>query len=404
MRCLLYSHDSMGLGSARRQLAIAAALHQSVPESKILLATSIDEATHFNAPAHCAIIKLPTLKKLSSGEYVNPRLGLGGSKLHAFRSAKLLEMVRTFRPTIVLVDKHPFGVKEELSASLEAAKTIGARIVLGLRDILDEREAVSREWLPSHTQQRVAEYFDRILIYGMASIFDPVKEYQFPAQLSIRTKFCGYVVNPPNCDIAPDRFSALAAANRDDRPSILAMSGGGEDGFNLLKIFIQSARHASWQGSVVTGPLLPPHSYRALRQLAKNDCVTLWRFSPNLSKSFSTYDTIVCMGGYNTLAETLSQGVPVICVPRTKPRSEQLLRAAAFEKLGLLRTIKPDDLNVSNLAAAINDALQISRSSLLSRVNSILEFDGAKQAASQIVDLCSAKSVASSVASLSQNG
>jgi len=93
------------------------------------------------------------------------------------------------------------------------------------------------------------------------------------------------------------------------------------------------------------------------------------------------------MGGYNTLAESLSQGVPVVCVPRTKPRSEQLLRALAFAQLGLLRTIKPDDLNVPNLSAAVNDALQTSRSSLHARVNSLLKFDGANQAANKIINL-----------------
>jgi predicted glycosyltransferase len=377
----------MGLGSTRRQLAIAAALNQSVPESKILLATSIDEASHFNVPANCEIIKLPALKKLSSGEYISPRLGIGGSKLHAFRSAKLLEIVRTFCPTIVLVDKHPFGVKEELSAPLEVAKSIGARIVLGLRDILDDRDAVLREWLPSRTQQRIAEYFDRILIYGIQSIFDPIKEYQFQANLSERTKFCGYVVNPSDGDAASDCFLELAEERCDNRLSVLATVGGGEDGFNLLKTFVESAKNVRWRGSVIAGPLISAQDCHSLHQLAAKNGVTLRRFSPSLSKSFSTIDAIVCMGGYNTLAESLSQGVPVVCVPRTKPRSEQLLRALAFAQLGLLRTIKPDDLNVPNLSAAVNDALQTSRSSLHARVNSLLKFDGANQAANKIINL-----------------
>ena len=46
-------------------------------------------------------------------------------------------------------------------------------------------------------------------------------------------------------------------------------------------------------------------------------------------------------GGYNTLAEAALHAVPAVCVPRVAPRSEQLIRARAFERLGLLRLLHP---------------------------------------------------------------
>jgi predicted glycosyltransferase len=198
-------------------------------------------------------------------------------------------------------------------------------------------------------------------------------------------------VNPPDSNDAPDLFSELIEIKREDRPSVLAMAGGGEDGFDLLKTFIESAKTSIWQGQVVAGPLLNDQRYDALCQLAKENGVALRRFSPSLTNSYSAFGAIVCMGGYNTLSETLSQGMPIVCVPRTKPRSEQLLRASVFEKLNLLRMIKPDGLNVTNLLAAVNDALQTSRSGLLARVKALLEFAGANQAANHILNLCSPK-------------
>jgi len=124
-----------------------------------------------------------------------------------------------------------------------------------------------------------------------------------------------------------------------------------------------------------------------LCKLAGKNGVTFRRFSPSLTNCYSTFGAIVCMGGYNTLAETLFQGVPVVCVPRTKPRSEQFLRALVFEQLGLLRTIKQDNLNPSNLSLAVNEALKTSRSRLQTRINSLIKFDGANQAANQIKNL-----------------
>jgi predicted glycosyltransferase len=48
------------------------------------------------------------------------------------------------------------------------------------------------------------------------------------------------------------------------------------------------------------------------------------------------------MGGYNTFCEILSFDKPAVIVPRTVPRLEQYVRAAAAEKLGLVRMLTED--------------------------------------------------------------
>jgi predicted glycosyltransferase len=93
------------------------------------------------------------------------------------------------------------------------------------------------------------------------------------------------------------------------------------------------------------------------------------------------------MGGYNTLAEAISKGLPTVCVPRTAPRSEQLIRAFSLERLGLLQTIKPEKLNAETLREAVNAAIGLSRQQMLDRANASLSFDGARQAATQILAL-----------------
>ena len=51
---------------------------------------------------------------------------------------------------------------------------------------------------------------------------------------------------------------------------------------------------------------------------------------PALTRWLDRVDALVCMGGYNTMAEAVSRGTPTVCVPRTRPRVEQLIRARAF--------------------------------------------------------------------------
>jgi predicted glycosyltransferase len=98
-------------------------------------------------------------------------------------------------------------------------------------------------------------------------------------------------------------------------------------------------------------------------------------------------DAIVCMGGYNTLTEALSHGLPAVCVPRTAPREEQLLRAAAFERLGLLRMLTPAGLTPEKLADTTEAALRASRPELRARVRAVLDFDGATRAARRLIAL-----------------
>ena len=387
MRFLFYSHDSVGLGSARRQLAVASALNRIAPDAKMLLTTSVDEAVQFDLPPMLNTFKLPGIQKQPNGEYSNSRLGISGAGLRAMRSALLHETLKRFQPTVIIVDKHPFGVGGELDSVLATAKASGVRLVFGLRDILDDASAVRREWDLSRTQQRMAALYDLVLIYGKSSVYDPVDQYQFPAVLAQHAEYCGYVVNQQGGKLQPDDISATVLPNRDGRPAVLCAVGGGEDGAELLRIFIQAAAGANWQGFVVAGPLLPDREKGVLAKLAAKNGVSWQIFNPHLARLFATANALVCMGGYNTLSEALSVGIPTVCIPRTKPRSEQLLRATAFERLGLLQTIPSAELNAVSLAHKVSAAIKDSREDIFHRANTLLTFDGARQAASHILKL-----------------
>lgn len=364
MRCWLYSHDSVGLGSLRRQLAIAAAVEELAPSAKVLLTTCLNSAWHFPVPSNCEILDLPGLPE-------NPA-----------RAVRLLEIARTFRPDVMVVDKHPFGIGGELSAPIEAIKHAGGRVILGLRDILDDCESVRETWLSSDIQKRIVRYYDRILIYGSASIFNAVEEYQFSAPLRKRTRFCGYVVNP----IPPEPEPAISGRSGQSAPLVIACAGGGADGMELLQAFIQAAHGSAWRGSVVTGPLLDEPWYQTVLRMASSHGVSCCRFDPNLASLFPKAGAVVCMGGYNTLMEALSSHVPVICVPRTQPRCEQFLRASLFESLGLLRMVAQNKLTSDGLGAAINATLcESRRPATFSKA--LLSFDGAKQAAKHLLDI-----------------
>src|ERR1041384_4622319 len=125
MRFLLYSHDGLGLGHTRRHLAVAASLAELDSECSVLLATGADDATRLGLAEHIEILKLPGLRKVANDQYVSRRLRLSASEIRALRSDLLKTAVRSFRPNVVLVDKHPFGAKGEFKSGLKALRKIG---------------------------------------------------------------------------------------------------------------------------------------------------------------------------------------------------------------------------------------------------------------------------------------
>jgi predicted glycosyltransferase len=387
MRFFFYSHDGFGLGHTRRQLAIATALSQFAPEASILLASGADDVYRFGLPPQVDVLKIPALRKVRNGQYLPRRLSLPIREVQSIRAALLEAAVRSFRPSVVLVDKHPFGVNGEFTAALDRARESGARAVLGLRDILDDRKTVLSEWAEDDLSARIAEYYDLVLVYGERSIFDPTAEYDLSAAVAERTHFCGYALNHQTRDPRAEMGAIAPILSDSARPLVLATAGGGEDGFSLLKTFIEAATDAPWQGAVVTGPMMSEREFGTLQRLAAKGDVTVQGFVTNLPSLFESAHALVCMGGYNTLAEALSVGVPTVSVPRTTPRREQFIRAQAFARRGLLRALDPADLNVASLRQAIQAALSMSRGEVLCRANAVMGFNGALEAAKHLLDL-----------------
>jgi predicted glycosyltransferase len=390
-RFLFYSHDACGLGHTRRNLAVATALTKLAPDVAILMATGSNDIFQFRRPQGVAVLKLPGLCKLENESYVARGLAVSAADILELRSALLKAAVKSFRPNVLLADKHPLGVKKELRPALEALRASGGRAALGLRDILDERSTVLKEWYAHDLYDKIEHYYDRVLIYGHRNVFNPCGEYDFTKAIAERTRFCGYVLNHKEREQPAKDPSPPFPFKPRGRPVVLATAGGGEDGFTLLKAFIAAATKATWHGVVVTGPLVPENQRRTLQLLAAEVGVTFHTFVSGLDRWFDFADAIVCMGGYNTLAETVSKGAPAVCVPRISPRTEQLIRAKAFSRLGLVVCVEPKDLKPETLGQQIVVALQKSRQQLRACAKACLDFRGAERAALNLLELAKSR-------------
>jgi predicted glycosyltransferase len=387
LRFVLYSHDGLGLGHVRRNLAIASALTRVAPGSSVLLVTGSANAERLGLDAGVDIMRLPALRKFRNGRYGARRLLVPASDLRALRTGQLTAAVKAFRPHLMLVDKHPTGPGGELQPSLRALRAAGGRAVMGFRDILDDPAEVRQEWDRSGTRELIEANYDEVLVYGMPSVLDFEQAYGLCASARCRVQYAGYVVHMGrNREATVDNIPPLLLAPR-RQPVVLATAGGGEDGNRLLETFIDVARRSPWQGILVAGPDVPPDRRHALRRASAEAGVSFSVFAHDLASWFREVDAVVCMGGYNTLAEALFRGTPTVCVPRVLPRTEQLIRARAFERLGLLRLLEPSALNSASLGAAVATALDSNRPQLARDALRTLDFHGAWRTAERLVDL-----------------
>jgi predicted glycosyltransferase len=61
-------------------------------------------------------------------------------------------------------------------------------------------------------------------------------------------------------------------------------------------------------------------------------------------------DLVVCMAGYNTLAEVVQLGRKALVVPRAGPSAEQQMRCRLFEQRNLIDVLYPGQLSPQTLA------------------------------------------------------
>jgi predicted glycosyltransferase len=340
-RTLLYSHDTFGLGHLRRSRTIATALIEADPNCSALIVTGSPIAGRFDFPERVDHVRLPGVVKLADGSYTSSNLPMDIDEMARLRGAIIATVERELQPNLLIVDKEPWGFRSELAETLKAARDRGARIVLGIRDVLDEVDALAREWERKDSIEAIEQFYDEIWIYGIPQICQPLAGLGLSPRMEQQTIYTGYLRR----DVAdwPVEYSS----DLPEEPYILVTTGGGGDGAELVDWVLrayEADRTLSPHALIVYGPFMKALDRQNFdnRVAALDGRVTALSFHPRLERVLAEASGVVAMGGYNTFCEILSMDKPAIIAPRTRPRREQVIRAAAAEDLGLVRMLTPE--------------------------------------------------------------
>jgi predicted glycosyltransferase len=342
-RIAFYSHDTMGLGHVRRNLLLAEALTSRDPSTTVLVISGVHVGGAFRMPPNVDCITLPAFAKNDEdGAYGSRHLGVPLTRLTHLRTRTTRAALLAFDPDLVVVDNVPRGAMGEAEPALAALKSRGrARLVLGLRDVLDEPEAVTREWRRLGHHEAIARYYDQVWVYGDPRVYDIVREYAFRHSTASKVRYVGYL-DRRRTEIIDDGDETLASLPRE---FALCMTGGGQDGSELAIAFAQA--HVEGLPRVLMGgPFLPERTRHALRTFAADGSnLHVVDFSAHPECLIERAVRVVTMGGYNSVCEALAYRKAMLIVPREWPRREQTIRAARLAELGLADVMRPSEVS-----------------------------------------------------------
>ncbi len=334
-RVLIYSHDTFGLGHLRRSRAIANALVAGRPGVSVVIISGSPVIGNFEFGSGVDYVRVPGVVKQPNGDYRSLNLNIDIDDAAAFRSAIIRQTADSFRPDLVIVDKEPTGFRGEIVPALDLLRARGCRIVLGVRDVMDEPALLVSEWERKGAVEALSTYYDDIWVYGLREIYEPLAALPLPANAAARITYTGYLRRSLPLEPAFTRYPKIAKG-----PFILATTGGGGDGDDVIDWVISAYETdptLEIPAIVVFGPFINRDQRRGfMERITRHPRLDAILFDTKLEVLMSRAAAVVGMGGYNTFCEILSLDKPTLIVPRTQPRLEQYIRAVHAERLGLV--------------------------------------------------------------------
>ena len=351
-RILIYSHDTFGLGHLRRCRTIAHHLVEQNKHLTVLILSGSPIIGSFDFRTRVDFVRVPGVIKLRNGEYTSLSLHMDIEDTLMLRSSIIKHTASIFDPDVFIVDKEPIGLRGEVKETLEMLKERGTRLILGLRDVMDEPNRLAAEWRSKNVRPVVEELYDELWIYGLPQICNPLENMGLSEKTQRKTIYTGYlprqvgaVQNLPDLEIVK-------------RPYLLATTGGGGDGEEMVD-WVLSAYESDpllpYPVLMVLGPFMQPETRaRFAKRASRLERVDTITFDPHLESLMTHAAGVVAMGGYNTFCEILSFDKRALIVPREKPRLEQRIRALRAQELGLAKVLINDGQRArAKMAAAL---------------------------------------------------
>ncbi len=346
LRVLFITNECAGLGHLRRTINLARAVTARDADATALIVTGSAALGSFELPRRVDTVKLPVFRREADGTLSAATLGVDMPMIETMRSEILRSAAAAFDPNVVVVDKTPLGLRDELVPMLEHLRKRGrSRVVLGLRNVEDDPARVRAAWSEANTLSAIERYYDCAVVYGPDNTTNDALSCLGGVEMPVPVTHVGFVgdspASTPPCDL-PSGY-------------LLVTVGGGSDGHDMIDAVLDAEQHAPlpFPIVVVTGPLMPATAVARLANRCDGDHIRLFEFRHDMANVLAGASGVVTMGGYNTVSEILQTGVPALVIPRVRPSEEQLIRANDLVALGLADMLHPDSITPERMWHAV---------------------------------------------------
>ena len=285
------------------------------------------------------------------------------------RENKLIELVNSLRPEIVITELYPFGrrmLRGEFISLLEAAQSlpIVPVILSSVRDIL---AAPSSEKKAQQTEALVEKYYDGVLVHSDPDTTPLSVSWPVTDPIENRLFYTGYVAQ-----------SVSAYQAKQNTAEVIVSAGGGSVGRRVYETAVKAASispDTPWR--ILVGGSDAQEEVERLKSLVPTSGTSLViePNRPDFRELLSSASCSVSMCGYNTAIDLLLTGTPGVLIPfDAGGEKEQTLRAASLAERSSYSLLLDKDLKPESLAEAVAQASQAGRFSIdINQFNGALE-------------------------------
>lgn len=338
---LIYGHDGRGLGHVSRSAAIGMALRRLFPQLKVCLLSGCRQTQELIGEAPLDWMKLPAydtevIAGKSTG--IDGPCGFDDKELGELRAQQIKQIIGHYRPRLVLADHTPQGKHRELVPALTAERDDGPLWVLGMRGVVGSVSQTRTE----QATELFKRHYRTLLWYGDGKVLGSNHLESLRDRFSTEPVECGYVsrlieltsfskpagVQTYGCTVSIPWFGEHTARFFDTLVEALGLLGPD---YGRFRILVGSADLTSLK-----------------KNLTGLDFCTVEPFGAHYLETLCSSRSAVIFGGYNSLVDVLSVGVPALVVSREMQDQEQQEHLAALigSVGGRLRVVKEQSCRV----------------------------------------------------------
>ncbi len=368
-RIIIHCQYVYGIGHFVRAVELASFLSKHF---NVFLLNGGEPIMNYAVPDEVFFFQMPSLyKNENSNQLIPVDNSLDLKKCFDMRSAMIEQLVNMTCPDLLITEHFPFGLlfETEVMNLIKHIKSNNpnSKIVSSVRDVIESENGGEKD---AFICALLNEWYDVILVHSDERIVPFKASFPLTDQIKVPLYHTGYVVQ----SISPSRLENCL-------PILLVSIGGGRMGNELLYAMIEAHKLITchWQHKLVLFIGAFQRDDQMLQSVVnKNDMtnITLLSFDKNsYLQNLAKASAVVCMGGYNSVLEAVSTGVPVLIYNRKflGNNKEQELRSALFQKCGLVKSFGEEDLAQERLATKVIDII---KDTTLSHRN--IKFNGAE--------------------------